>query len=530
MSKRANIPVKNIVTVVVSLVVAPVLYLLLMRAGLQDVAARCLAILGWAIVWWVGGILPEFATGLIMVIGFYLIAGVDTSISFHAFTASTWWLLVAAFSLGAGMKACGLLRRMAIGIIRAFPKNFAAQVTGIMAAGTLLGPLIPSMAVKASILAPISMSMGETLGYKHQDKQMQGMFAAVLVGVRTVGPAVISASVIGYTIWGLMPSDVQASFDMAHWFIAALPWFVPCLVLSLISIIVLYGPRSSRSSRPRDVQDVRQGEDVRSVSAPSVDTQSANARAESEAGESFVAVGSVNLEEPEGAADGAGAKKPAVVDVTQEDLGPLSRQEKQMLVIIVCAVALWVTESIHGIAAHVVALAALVAMVACGIMDRKSFRSDVSWDSLVFIGIAIGLASVFQEVGIQDWVVEVAGPMFGQLAGNPYLFVFAIAAFTLVVRFVIVSQMAYANIVLVFLVPLAVSAGINPWVVGMAIYVAIDPWFLIYQNPVYLALYYSVDGEMARHADMAKYCVVYTAICFIALLIAVPFWQMMGLF
>ena len=47
---------------------------------------------------------------------------------------------------------------------------------------------------------------------------------------------------------------------------------------------------------------------------------------------------------------------------------------------------------------------------------------------------------------------------------------------------------------------------------------------------MYLAAFYSVDGKMAKHSKLAEYCILYTAIAIICLLVAVPFWQAMGLF
>ena len=64
----------------------------------------------------------------------------------------------------------------------------------------------------------------------------------------------------------------------------------------------------------------------------------------------------------------------------------------------------------------------------------------------------------------------------------------------------------------------------------MASYTVINVWFVQYQNPVYLAAFYSVDGKMAKNSKLAEYCILYTAIAIVCLLIAVPFWQMMGLF
>jgi DASS family divalent anion:Na+ symporter len=107
--------------------------------------------------------------------------------------------------------------------------------------------------------------------------------------------------------------------------------------------------------------------------------------------------------------------------------------------------------------------------------------------------------------------------------------VVGIGLLTLAMRFLIVSEVAYLNITMPFLVPLALGVGVNPWVLGFAMYACISPWFVIYQNSVYLPALYSVDGQMVRHADVARYCFVYMAICLAGLAVSVPYWQWMGL-
>ena len=101
---------------------------------------------------------------------------------------------------------------------------------------------------------------------------------------------------------------------------------------------------------------------------------------------------------------------------------------------------------------------------------------------------------------------------------------------TILLRFLIVSEMAYLNIVMAFLIPLSMQMGISPWVVGFAVYATVHPWFALYQNPVYLAAYYSVDGQMARHSSLAAYCALYMLTCLAGLAACVPYWQFLGLF
>ena len=459
--------------------------------GLSYQATAVLGILIMAIVWWITGVLPEFVTAVVMAVLFVVVAGISVGATFSTFASSTWWLLLSAFTLGVGMKTSGLMRRIALAIVRKFPRTFRCQVIAQLVTGTVLGPLIPSLAVKGAMLAPLAMSIGDELGYERQGKRATGLFAAMLVGIRTVAPTIVSASVTGYALMATLPADVQEQFNMASWFVAALPWLVVVLVLNYFLIMGMYG------------RGEKAGCGSETVGAPG------NAQSPERSSR-----GGTDLNDNQSIPDG---------------LGPLSAVEKRMLAIILMTVVLWATEPFHHISAMAVGLAALVFMFVLKVIDVPAFKSGVNWTSLLFIGIALGLGSVFAEAGLNDWVMQTCGPAFQALAGNPYLLVLGIGVITVVLRFLIVSEVAYLNLLMAFLVPMAASVGVNPWVLGFSAYALVIAWFAKYQSPIYLAAFYAVDGKMAKHSELAKYCGVYLATCLAGLVVCVPYWQWMGL-
>ena len=459
--------------------------------GLSYQATAVLGILIMAIVWWITGVLPEFVTAVVMAVLFVVVAGISVGATFSTFASSTWWLLLSAFTLGVGMKTSGLMKRIALAIVRKFPRTFRCQVIAQLVTGTVLGPLIPSLAVKGAMLAPLAMNIGDELGYERQGKRATGLFAAMLVGIRTVAPTIVSASVTGYALMATLPADVQEQFNMASWFVAALPWLVVVLVLNYFLIMGIYGRGEKAASGSE------------TVGAPG------NAQ-------------SLKQSSRGGTNEGDGKPIP-------DGLGPLSAVEKRMLAIILVTVVLWATEPFHHVSAMAVGLAALVAMFVLKVIDVPAFKSGVNWTSLLFIGIALGLGSVFAEAGLNDWVMQTCGPAFQALAGNPYLLVLGIGVITVVLRFLIVSEVAYLNLLMAFLVPMAASVGVNPWVLGFSAYALVIAWFAKYQSPIYLAAFYAVDGKMAKHSELAKYCGVYLATCLVGLAVSVPYWQWMGL-
>ena len=494
--------------------------------GLSYQATAVLGILIMAIVWWITGVLPEFVTAVVMAVLFVVVAGISVGATFSTFASSTWWLLLSAFTLGVGMKTSGLMRRIALAIVRKFPRTFRCQVIAQLVTGTVLGPLIPSLAVKGAMLAPLAMSIGDELGYERQGKCATGLFAAMLVGIRTVAPTIVSASVTGYALMATLPADVQEQFNMASWFVAALPWLVVVLVLNYFLIMGMYGrgeasacdavedSPSDTVGAPGNAQSLEQSSlrcGTRFVGAAEC-ADSRRDEAESSAAES--SRGGTDLSDNQPIPDG---------------LGPLSVVEKRMLAIILVTVVLWATEPFHHVSAMAVGLAALVAMFVLKVIDVPAFKSGVNWTSLLFIGIALGLGSVFAEAGLNDWVMQTCGPAFQALAGNPYLLVLGIGVITVVLRFLIVSEVAYLNLLMAFLVPMAASVGVNPWVLGFSAYALVIAWFAKYQSPIYLAAFYAVDGKMAKHSELAKYCGVYLVTCLVGLAVSVPYWQWMGL-
>lgn len=120
------------------------------------------------------------------------------------------------------------------------------------------------------------------------------------------------------------------------------------------------------------------------------------------------------------------------------------------LVILICAIVLWVTSKWHGVSDAVIALLAAAALAALRVLDRDDVDS-IDWNILILMWGGLSLGVAMQETGLVDYVVGL--PIAAQsgllLAGGMVLLAMALSTF--------MSNTAAANL----LIPLALGISVD---------------------------------------------------------------------
>lgn len=463
-----EITVKKIGFLIAALVAGVAVAFIPPPPGLEVASMQVLGILLGAVLLWAGEVFPEAATAMLMSVLFIVVAKVPIDTSFSAFSGTTFWLLVAAFGLGAAIKECGLLERISIMLLRLFPKNYGGQVFGLSAVTTITAPIIPSKAAKCSILSPLTRGISDAMGYENESKPATGLFLSYYSAICFSPAMFISASVTTAALLGMYSEEVQAEYTMVVWALCALPWILLVFAGNFFYI--------SRFYRPKEKKTV----------------------------------------------------DPAYLEGRLAELGAWTKKEKIMGIIMIITILLWVFKAQLGVPEYAAALFALISSLAFGILPVKKWRTSVAWEALIFIGCAVSLSAVLPAVGVTEWLVATAGPVASGFFANPFLLIFGLAVLTIVVRFLILSEIGYLSVFTAFLFPLAVAAGVNPWIVGFIMNVFVVVWFLPYQSSVFLTAIKSAgDGWLSERATTA-YCAVYCAIALVACFIAYFVWQIMG--
>jgi anion transporter len=97
--------------------------------------------------------------------------------------------------------------------------------------------------------------------------------------------------------------------------------------------------------------------------------------------------------------------------MTAEALPPWSSAEHRLLAILVLALILWATDSLHGVSPGWVALGAAVAcmMPGLGVLDVRTFETGTSFGAFFYVAGLLGMVGMIDASGLAAALAETAG-------------------------------------------------------------------------------------------------------------------------
>jgi anion transporter len=424
-----------------------------------------LVLVGAGIAWLLEPI-PDFAVALAMAGAWGILGLATVAQAFSGFASSSWVLALGALALAAAMLRSGLLFRAALTLLRAFPATHTGQLLALVFGGVLLTPLVPLSVARVAAIAPLANELSHALGYAPRSKGSASLGFAGLVGYWYFSSVFLTGLATNFFVVGLLSADDQRRFGWIGWLAAAAPVGIVCLIGALVVLLVMLRPE-------------RRGQ----VSAETIRRQS-------------------------------------------RILGPVTRQERVAIAALAVLVVGLVAQPLLQIDAAWLALAALV-IVTAGVLDRERFRSLMDWGFLAFLGVLLGSGSVLQSGGVDRWISGLLLNATGAVS-SPGLLVIVFAVLVMLSRIVLPSRPAMVLLSLA-LVPAAPALGISPWVAGFVVLVASNVWVLPYQGLEYLIARDATGGEAFDDRQGTQVGAALTLVRLLAIALAVPVWQAMGL-
>ncbi len=466
MSANMNKILKEIAMIVIAIAVS----FLPPPEGLAHNAMVFLGIFVWIVLNWALPVMPSYIAGLVMMLAAVLFGVVPFKTAFATFGSSTVWLIIGVLALGGAVNKTGLLSRLSFAILNVFPPSFKGQVAGLIAAGVLIGPFMPSTTAKVSIAGGFGTRIAELLGFDAHSKGMNGVFAAMYTGFSLLAATFITSSFYSYLILGMIPGEEASYFNFVSWFLAMLPWGIFTAVFSFLAISFMYKPAAEKAMTHQDIQNMA------------------------------------------------------------KELGPMSKDEKITLGVLVACILCWALEKFIGVPAVIPAVGGMCALFILKVLDPKEINSKVNWGIIIFCASIISLAPMVKAVGIDKWMETAIGSIMSGVGSNPYVFIVSVSILVLLSRFVLVSGTTAISLMVVILVPFCEAANMNPWIGGIIAYVVAQPFFFKYQNPNLVIGYEAAGGdEKLSFIKLIPYSFVYHVIAIAGLLLSVPYWQYLGL-
>jgi DASS family divalent anion:Na+ symporter len=426
-----------------------------------------IALLASASAFWISDLFPSSAVSLGLVVGWILLGVSDSNLAVSGFGSLDWVFVLAVLGMGAAIARSGLLFRVGLLLVRRMPRGLVWEAGVLMVTGVLLGPLLPASAGRAALTAPLALAVADALRLppRHPAAALLGL--ASWIGAGPLRYLFLNASTATLLAWGLLPDDVRNQFDWIHWFVGAFPFAVFVGVLSLLMLFLVLRPPHDRDSTREDV------------------------------------------------------------DLQLAVLGPPSRREWSMVVVLALVVVGWFLAPALHVHVATIAILGFLAAVATRVLDKRGLQ-DLDVNLLVLIGVALSTAKVAASLGLDQLAAQLIGGFIQQVHATPVMFIIGVAVMTTLVRQVLGETQTILMLGLA-LIPVAPTLGVNPWIVVVVIISASHTWVVPTQDQAYLAAFAATEGRLYSSDQARAVGGWFILVTLIGVGVATLYWRLLGL-
>jgi di/tricarboxylate transporter len=195
------------------------------------------------------------------------------------------------------------------------------------------------------------------------------------------------------------------------------------------------------------------------------------------------------------------------LQVPQSKQKPLSRAEWTTLIVVGVMIALWLTESWHGleIATVSVAGALVLTLPGIGVLKWKEGLKSVSWNLIIFVGAALVLGRALIDTGAAQWIIDriFAVSSIADTESRP-LILLILAFISLTSHIYMTSHTARAAALVPALLYLGSSLQLNPIAVMFISTVGMDYCLTFPVSSKALLMFQELEGETYKPADLLR--------------------------
>lgn len=391
--------------------------------GLAPIGVKALALTLWMVIWWVTSALPIWVTALLPIAGSIVLnlAGMEVTEegvnAYGSYAAPVTMMCLGVFVLGAVIEKWNLHRRIALSIINMVGGRPSMIVFGFGLATAVIS-MFMSNTTAVAMLLPIAIALISQLGMTKKDGFSVALILVVAYAASIGGMATLIGSGTNLSAVGLIKELTGISMSFTDWLIIGLPFTIVLLPLATLLICKMFK------------------------------------------------VGQTDLGDTK------------VIREELKALGKMSKGEKISTVYLLVAILGFaindqVAKLLPFISNEGFAIVLLVASFVIPVnwkkgeflMDSKTALEKTSWSTFILLGGALTLGGIFKNAGIAAWIAE----GLGFLASWPPILVILFLCVVVAILTEVVSNFVVVAAFLPAISGLAVTIGMNPMFLMMAV-------------------------------------------------------------
>lgn len=403
----------NIIRGLITLAVGMLIWFLPVPTGLEPQAWHLFAIFVATILGFILQPLPIGALAFASVTLTALTGVLETKEVLEGFANPTIWLIVSAFIFAVGFVKTGLGLRIAYFLIRKLGDSTLKLGYTLVLSDLILSPATPSNTARAGgVLFPIVRSLAMAFGSEPGPSARK--VGAYLIQTTYHGNAITSSmfltSMAGNPLIALLAlKTLNINIGWGQWALAAIvPGIISLLVIPYL-LYKIYPPEIKKTPEAKEIA----------------------------------------------------AKELA-------KMGPMKFGEKVVTLVFIGALILWGTSQYTEIDATVVAMLGVSAMLITKVIDWKDVLSEKgAWDTLVWMGALVALASNLSKLGFIPWFADTVS---ASIVGIPWIWAFVILLVVyMYAHYGFASLTAHITAMYAAFTSVAVAAGAPPYLVALSL-------------------------------------------------------------
>ncbi len=480
----------KIIWLVISLVVFAIIAFIPTPAALTGAGQIALAVTAMALVLWITEAVP-YTVSATMIVGLLAVfMGLQPSLedptvtigtkdalrqALSGFATPSLALVAGGLFIAVAMEATGLHKRIAFIVLDKIGTKPRSLVLGVIIVSIILALFVPSATARSGALVPIVLGIVTALKADKKSNLMKMLLVTTVTSISIWNYGIKTAAAQNLLSLQFINDAFNVDISWIQWLI----YGGPLAILMSIALFII-APRVFKVSEEEYVSD------------------------------------------------------PNAIKKELHELGPVTANEKKLMVYSLALLVLWSTEQlIHPIDSTTVTLFVFMLMLlpVIGVMGWKEVEKGTSWGTLITFGIGISLGTILLNSGAASWVSENTLGAIGVQHLHPVMMTIVLSIASILIHLGFASATSLASVfmpIVIGLILLNPDPNFNP--VGIALLQAfvISFGYILPVNAPQNMLAFGTGGYTAKDLMKVGIPITIVGVALIAIL-ALTYWQWVGL-